>query len=100
MMRRIRPRRFFLLSAAVTVLVFLAGPSLQAQTSVQDAEVYRVNRRSQWQQWTFPVGTLELGRTGTLTPVEFKGSHNAAANAGEFTHALVSGSQVEYQVHS
>ena len=94
MMRRIRPRRFFLLSAALTVLLFLADPSLQAQTSGQDAEVYRVNRRSQWQQWTFPVGTLELGRTGTLTPAEFKGSHNAATNAGEFTHALVGGSEV------
>ena len=65
-----------------------------AQTRSADIEVYRVDRRAEWRQWTFPAGTLAISPTGSVTPAEFKGEHNAAVNADEFTHELVSGKEV------
>jgi hypothetical protein len=68
--------------------------AVYAQTRSANLEVYRVDRRAQWRQWTFPSGTLAFSPNGSVTPVEFKGVHNAAANASEFTHELVSGQEM------
>ena len=80
-----------LLTSVFVGLLLLPDVRVDAQAETQ---LYRVNRKSQWQSWTYPAGTLEFGRSGTVSPVEFMGSHNAALNASEFTHALVSGQQV------
>ncbi|MDE2706522.1 MAG: hypothetical protein OXI35_15735, partial [Gemmatimonadota bacterium] len=84
-MQRILFLLFAGLSLAALVLV------AYAQTRSADLEVYRVDRRAEWQQWTFPAGTLAISPTGSVTPAEFKGVHNAAVNADEFTHELVGG---------
>ena len=89
-MQRIRSHQTLLLFAGLAALVLAA----YAQTRSADLEVYRVDRRAEWQQWTFPAGTLAISPTGSVTPVEFKGVHNAAANASEFTHELVSGQEM------
>lgn len=95
MQQRISSHRTFLLAVGLAALVVVPAWVLYAQTRSSDLQVYRVNRQSQWQQWTFPAGTLEFSRTGSVTPVKFKGIHNATLNAGEFTHALVSGKEIQ-----
>ena len=92
-MQRIRSHQTFLLFAGLS-LAALALAAYAAQTRSADLEVYRVDRRAEWQQWTFPAGTLAFSPTGSVTPVEFKGVHNAAVNADEFTHELVSGKEM------
>ncbi len=89
-MQRIGSHRTFLLFAGLAALALAAN----AQTRRTNLEVYRVDRQAEWQQWAFPSGTLSFSPDGSVTPVEFKGEHNAAANAGEFTHELVSGQQM------
>ena len=89
-MQRIRSHQTFLLFTGLAALVLAA----YAQTRRAGLEVYRVDRQSEWRQWTFPAGTLALSPSGSVTPVEFKGEHNAAANASEFTHELVSGKEM------
>ena len=95
MQQRIGSRRFLFLAIGLATLVFVPAWVIYAQNRDSDLQVYRVNRRSQWQQWTFPVGTLDFSPTGSITPVRYKGLHNAALNAPEFTHALISGKEVQ-----
>jgi hypothetical protein len=75
-----------LLLLAVPALVSLAQPS---------GDIYRVSRKSQWEQWNFPLGTLDIKADGSITPVKFLRAHNAALNAAQFTHKLKSGREVE-----
>ena len=91
-MQRIRSHQTFLLFAGLSLAAL--GLAAYAQTRSADLEVYRVDRKAEWQQWTFPSGTLAFSPSGSVTPVEFKGVHNAAANASEFTHELVSGQEM------
>ena len=91
-MQRIRSHQTFLLFAGLGLAALVLAA--YAQTRRADLEVYRVDRRAQWKQWTFPSGTLAFSPNGSVTPVEFKGRHNAAANASEFTHELVSGQEM------
>lgn len=59
-------------------------------------EVYRVDRRSQWQEWRFPAGSLELGEDGSVTPRRFApGSLNAALDAARFSHPAAGGDTVQ-----
>jgi hypothetical protein len=95
MQQRVSSQRTLLLAVGLTALLVLPALVLYAQTSGSNLSVYRVNRQSQWQEWTFPVGTLEFAPNGSVTPVEFKGTHNAALNAKDFTHALVSGKEIQ-----
>ena len=90
-----RPRRHLLLAAILAALTVVPAWVLYAQSRNEGVEVYRVSRQSQWEQWTFPVGTLEFSRTGAVTPTQFIDRHNAALNAGEFTHKLVSGQEIQ-----
>ncbi len=92
MKRFIRSQR--LLWLFILSLLIVPDFALYAQTSGAATQVYRVNRRSQWQQWTFPAGTLDFGLSGSLTPARYKGLHNAALNVGAFTHGLAGGRQV------
>ena len=91
-MQRIRSHQTFLLFAGLSLAALVLAA--YAQTRRAGLEVYRVDRQSEWRQWTFPAGTLALSPSGSVTPVEFKGEHNAAANASEFTHELVSGKEM------
>ena len=91
-MQRIRSHQTFLLFAGLSLAALVLAA--YAQTRSADIEVYRVDRRAEWRQWTFPAGTLAISPTGSVTPAEFKGEHNAAVNADEFTHELVSGKEV------
>ena len=91
-MQRIRSHQTFLLFAGLSLAALVLAA--YAQTRSADLEVYRVDRRAEWQQWTFPAGTLAISPTGSVTPAEFKGLHNAAVNAREFTHELVSGKEM------
>ena len=67
-----------------TAFLLLAGlvVGLAIPTLVADAQnrgnVYRVNRQSQWEQWRFPIGTLDIARNGSITPRQFRQRHNAA----------------------
>ena len=95
MQQLVRSQRSFLLAAVLAALVIAPARVLYAQTRSAGLEVYQVSRQSQWQQWNFPVGTLEFSRTGAVMPVKFRGVHNAALNAGDFTHKLVSGQEIQ-----
>jgi len=86
-----RSQRSFLLAAVLAALVIAPARVLYAQTRSAGLEVYQVSRQSQWQQWNFPVGTLEFSRTGAVMPVKFRGVHNAE----DFTHKLVSGQEIQ-----
>ena len=90
-----RSRRHLLLATVVAVMTVVPTWMLYAQNRNDGIEVYRVSRQSQWEQWTFPVGTLQFSRTGAVTPTKFIDRHNAALNAGEFTHKLVSGQEIQ-----
>ena len=89
-MQRIGSHQTFLLFAGLAALVLAA----YAQTRRAELEVYRVDRQSQWKEWNFPAGTLAFSPDGSVTPVEFKGVHNAAVNASAFTHELISGQEM------
>ena len=95
MQQRVRSQRNFLMVVGLAVLLVLPAWVLYAQTNSSALALYQVNRQSQWREWTFPVGTLEFAPDGSVTPVEFKGTHNAALNAKDFTHALVSGQEIQ-----
>ena len=95
MQQRVCSQRNLLLAVGLAALLILPALVLYAQNNSSTLAFYRVNRQSQWQEWTFPTGTLEFAPDGSVTPVEFKGNHNAALNAKDFTHALVSGQEIQ-----
>ncbi|MBI4530458.1 MAG: discoidin domain-containing protein, partial [Candidatus Latescibacteria bacterium] len=59
------------------------------------ADVYRLNQRSQWETWKFPVGVLELRADGSVVPVKFDRPINAARNASRFAHRASGGKTVQ-----
>ena len=70
--------------------------ALFAGTGLAWGDVYRVNRKSQWEQWQFPAGTLELRTDGSITPRKFEeGAINAARNAAQFSHKAEGGIVVQ-----
>lgn len=92
MRKLVRLYKWPLLISAILLILSTSTLVLFAQP---DGEVYRVNRRSQWQQWNYPTGTLEFGVDGSLTPIKFQRRHNAALNAADFVHKLVGGKEVQ-----
>ena len=44
-------------------------------------QVFEVN-----EEWNFPAGTLQFGADGSITPIKFESSINAALDADQFTH--------------
>ena len=65
--------------------LFLLPPSgeLGAQTSP-----YRIDQISQWQEWSFPPKTLELGEDGSVTPFRFDTPVNVALDAHQYFHTV------------
>ena len=69
------------LSTLLLIYVVLCGQGLAR------ADVYRIDQRSQWQEWDFPDGTLQLRPDGSMQPMEFEGREiNAAPDAPNFSH--------------
>lgn len=59
-------------------------------------EVYQVDKKSQWQEWKFPAGSLELGDDGSVALRRFSaGGLNAALDAAQFSHAAAGGVTVQ-----
>lgn len=76
-------RRFFLLL-------------MSAAAGLAWGEEYRLDSRSQWQEWQFPAGALELSEDGAITPRTFAaGSLNAVLDAGRFSHPVAGGDTVQ-----
>ena len=94
MKKRIGSNELFLFVFVLPSMVAVLACDLYAQASGSDTQIYRVNRPSQWQQWAFPAGTIEFAANGSVTPVKFRGPHNAALDVGEFTHELAGGKEV------
>ena len=57
---------------------FLLVPLIAEEAKGQ---VFQVN-----QEWNFPAGTLNFGADGSITPVKFESSLNAALDADQFTY--------------
>ena len=70
---------------ALLLLGLSAAASLHAQSTT-----YRVDSQAQWQAWSFPAGTLELGADGSITPTEFPVPLNASLDAHEYIHKVSS----------
>ena len=73
---------------------------LLAVAGTGHGEVYQVNRRSQWQEWQFPAGILDLGANGWITPMKFDAIVNAALDAGKFSHPIYGGGEARGGVRS
>ena len=54
----------------------------------QETQVYRLDQRTQWEEWSIPPGTLDFKEDGSLIPAHFENNFNAALGATEFTHTL------------
>ena len=65
---------------ASLLLVLWAGEGLRSQDGFQ------VNEKRQWERWSFPAGTLELGADGSIVPARFAPTVNAALDAPQFFH--------------
>ncbi len=64
---------------------------LGATAELASQQVLRINTKSQWEDWDFPRGAVELSASGSIRPLKFEQPFNAALNAGEFTHTLKQG---------
>ena len=59
---------------------------LSVGEGVRGQDRFEVNEKRQWERWTFPAGTLELRADGSVKPMKFAPTVNAASNAGQFSH--------------
>jgi len=62
--------------------------ALLVGTDAIGQNTYTVNRKSQWEQWKFPKGAVELRPEGSIMPVKFEQPFNAALSAPQFIHTL------------
>lgn len=69
---------------ATATLVLATAMDLPAQ----ETQIYRLDQRSQWEQWSIPPGTITFNPDGSLTPAKFENNINAASDAAEFVHVL------------
>ena len=101
MLKLVRSHRFPLLLASLicACLALLFVLTLYLESGIAQTNVYRINRKSQWEEWRFPAGLLDLRADGAIAPVQFKQRHNAALNTVDFTHELVGGKEVTGGVH-
>ncbi len=79
-------------------LGFHRWPLLLALLSVSGASgqsVFTVSQKSQWEEWRFPTGAIELKGDGSITPVKFEQPFNAAPSAPQFTHKLKQSGEVQ-----
>ena len=73
----------------VCLSTLLLGLPVATDLSAQSAP-YRIDSSAQWQEWSFPAGTLEVDDDGSITPAEFKQPLNAAFDAHKFFHKVSS----------
>ena len=52
-------------------LVFLSALTSQSVWS----DTYRIDRQSQWEEWSFPAGLLEFAADGSMTPRQILEEH-------------------------
>jgi hypothetical protein len=71
------------------LLVLLAGTEATGQNT------YTVNQKSQWEEWKFPKGAVELRADGSIAPVRFEQPFNAAPSAPRFVHKLKQQGEVQ-----
>ena len=84
-MRRLKSYRCLL---ALGILLCLS--SFLSVSSVR-ADIYRIYRKSQWEEWTFPKGAVKLEADGRVSVVYIrarKDSLNACLNADKFTGGI------------
>lgn len=62
--------------------------ALLAGTGASGQGIYKVDQKSQWEEWKFPKGAVELKDDGSITPVKYEQPFNAAPSASQFTHKL------------
>ncbi len=65
--------------------------SLTMSAAQLTAEVYRIDSRSQWEEWAFPAGLLRFDSGGSLTTVRFRGETNVAPESPRYTHEGIGG---------
>ena len=82
-----KPQRLYCLALVFALLV---------DAGLARGDVYRIDRKSQWQEWEFPAGTLQLRADGSVVPMEFEGEEvNAALDASQFSHPAEGGKTVQ-----
>ena len=74
------------------VLALLAGAG---SAWGQEELVHRLDRRSQWEQWTFPPGLIDFQTDGSLTLAKFEDEVNAVLGADQFTHVVAGDKEVQ-----
>ena len=91
MLKLVRSYRFPLLLVSLTCvcLAIIFVLTLHLKSGIAQTNVYRINRKTQWEEWRFPAGLLDLRADGAISPVQFKQRHNAALNAVDFTHVEI-----------
>ena len=50
------------------------------------AGTYTIDRKSQWEKWTYPKGAMEIGEDGSLGLVWFRREIDPMLDAGDFEH--------------
>ena len=55
---------------------------------------YRIDSRSQWEEWNVPPGLLEFEADGSMTPVRYLKKVNVAPEAPDFVQESLGGAQV------
>jgi len=66
-----------LVTPALALLLTAAGPEVRAEN-------LRFDAKSDWEKWSFPMGTVELTEDGWIRPVFIRQNINASLDAGDF----------------
>jgi hypothetical protein len=53
-----------------------------------------IDKKSQWQEWEYPQGVLDLQEDGSVSMQEFRRDIDAVANASDFVHPNAKGQEV------
>jgi hypothetical protein len=67
-------------------MILCAALSMLLSTTQGQADELRFDSPADWDQWNLPVGLINIGVDGSLTPRRFRKDINAVADAGQFSH--------------